>query len=1059
MTNTSAGQPGILPGVDDQVTRDDRGSAPGRRIDSASLDHTPGPESLPAGSGGTAATAGTTIDRFEILELLGTGGMGEVFRAYDPKLGRDVALKLLRPTGDTMAEARLRREAQAMARLTHPNILPIFDVGGYDERVFIAMQLVEGQTLRQWLQEGATRAFPEILRVFLAAGRGLQAAHNAELVHRDFKPSNVMIGRGGEVLVMDFGLARTAGDLPDSDGIHADASPTYDEALTRSDVVVGTPAYMAPEQHMSKVIDPRSDQYAFCVALWEAVHGKRPFAGPTLVELVQAKLTRAPTLVSGGTVPPWLVEALLRGMLPEPNDRFESMKALLDVLEQGSSVSHRRRTIAGAVGMLGLGALGLWALMPATQVRCQGGRDRLAGIWDIDTARQLEASLLATERSYASETWERLRPVLDDYADRWVAAHNDACESGQHESELAESLMDARMRCLDERRRQLGALVKTASAANAQAVKDVLPAARTLPDLVGCEQPSHEQARTPLPEDPELRVQVESLVDALAEVRAAQALGAYDDALVRALEIHGRAEALGYAPLVIEATLRVGRLQDATAAYNEAATWLSRAYFDAQREELAAIETEAAVALVHLHGARLADPEEGLRWGKHAQASVERGGDERLRGALETSLGSLRRHQDEYELALEHHERALEIWAREVDPLDPRVTRTLSNIGTVYTDQARFEEALEVHQRVLDLRERALGPGHPAIGTTLANMGTTYRAMGRHDEALDLYQRALKIRERALGPDHLAVAATAGNIGVVHGAKGEFDLALPYFERVVAVQQRAEPDHPRVARSFVNLGNVYGLQGHYERALASFEKSLEIWEQALGPDNRNVAMCLNNMSAMYRVLGRHDEALAATQRALAIEQARLGPEHPQLVGSIDNLGRLYLQQGDYARALEWFRRGLTIAESAYGPKHHWVGVMFANIGRAQRQLGELTEAESMLRRSIPLLEAALTATHANVGSAALGLGGVLMDQGRPVEAVVEFERAVSILDVANAPPEQRAAARFALARALGRRATRAKTLAVSAREAYAEAEGEHADAIAEIEAWLGHDGG
>ncbi|HYO70315.1 MAG TPA: serine/threonine-protein kinase [Archangium sp.] len=212
---------------------------------------------------------GALVGRYMVLEKLGAGGMGVVYAAYDPELDRKLALKLLHPGSDPVeksgGQARLMREAQAMARLAHPNVISLFDVGVWSGRVFIAMELVEGPSLRDWLKQ-ASHSWREVVEVFIAAGRGLAAAHAAGLVHRDFKPDNVLLGREGRVRVLDFGLARPASATEESLAMPAElplserGSSPLDTPLTRVGLVIGTPAYMAPELYSGGVFDARSDQ-------------------------------------------------------------------------------------------------------------------------------------------------------------------------------------------------------------------------------------------------------------------------------------------------------------------------------------------------------------------------------------------------------------------------------------------------------------------------------------------------------------------------------------------------------------------------------------------------------------------------------------------------------------------------------------------------------------------------------------------------------------------------------------------------------------------------------
>ena len=294
-----------------------------------------------------ALEAGQTLGRYVTLDLLGVGGMGQVFSAYDTVLGRNVALKVLRdPCGDD--RPRLVREAQALARFSHPNVVSVYDVGEIDGEVFIAMELVEGCDLREWLQDPA-RTAEQILGAFRAAARGLQAAHEAGIVHRDFKPDNVLIGRDGRVCVTDFGLAlRTDEAVPST---HGDPSPSSSsDRLTETGVVMGTPAYMPIEQHLGLPTDVRSDQFSFCVALYEALYRVRPFEGATGRELVLA-ITRGELRdAHRAEVPQAVHAAIARGLSPRPRDRFGSMQELLEALRP----KPRKFAKSWALGLVGV---------------------------------------------------------------------------------------------------------------------------------------------------------------------------------------------------------------------------------------------------------------------------------------------------------------------------------------------------------------------------------------------------------------------------------------------------------------------------------------------------------------------------------------------------------------------------------------------------------------------------------------------------------------------------------------------------------------------------------
>jgi serine/threonine protein kinase len=316
------------------------------RVVADAMDDDGSPYATYPSCGDGVLAGGTKVGRYVIRSLVGRGAMGEVYRAKDPELGRKVAIKVMRarprraPKGSADGadgRARLLREARSMARLCHPNVVAIHDIGAFEDGVFIAMDFVEGLTVSAWLQSAA-RPWGDVLRVFLAAGRGLCAAHDGELVHHDFKPDNVMIDGDGQVRVMDFGLAREV---------------TKEEATPVRDVdgpVIGTPAYMAAEQFLGDRTDARTDQFGFCVALYEALYGHRPFAGTTVLELrhnvFSANVVPEPRR---SPIPRAVRRALLRGLDPHPARRFSTMRELLRTLEAASAPPRRRWRLTLAV--------------------------------------------------------------------------------------------------------------------------------------------------------------------------------------------------------------------------------------------------------------------------------------------------------------------------------------------------------------------------------------------------------------------------------------------------------------------------------------------------------------------------------------------------------------------------------------------------------------------------------------------------------------------------------------------------------------------------------------
>jgi hypothetical protein len=424
----------------------------------------------PAGAS-NALAKGTMVGRFVVLDLLGAGGMGIVYTAYDPELDRKVALKLLHPGARDVSDTRahLLAEAQAMARISHANVVAIYDVGTYREQVFAAMELVEGTTLRKWMAE-RSRTWRQVVDVFLLAGEGLAAAHAASLVHRDFKPENVLLGSDGRVKVSDFGLA------------------TAPSATTTH--IAGTPGYLPVEAFQPGGVDERGDQFSFCVAFHEALHGSRPFSAQAFEELV-AEVQRGPALERGiREVPARLNHVVRRGLALAPADRYPSMRELLADVRRTVVARRMRRLVVAAIGTLafviGATTIVVGTRAPANRPPCMGATEQLAGVWDRARRDAVKAAFLRTATPLAASSFERAASVIDRYASDWVTTRTEACEATEVRHEQSAALLDLRLECLDRARIQLRALGDALVMADVTAVREAATAGAALPALEVC---------------------------------------------------------------------------------------------------------------------------------------------------------------------------------------------------------------------------------------------------------------------------------------------------------------------------------------------------------------------------------------------------------------------------------------------------------------------------------------------------------------------------------------------------------------------------------------------
>jgi predicted Ser/Thr protein kinase len=417
---------------------------------------------------------GAVVGRYVLLAPVGAGGMGLVFAAHDPELDRKVALKVLRSdvprTGASEGRRKLLREAQALARLAHPNVVSVHDVGVHEGRSFIAMEFIVGQTLRQWLDR-RPRSEREVIDVFLAAGRGLAAAHAAGVVHGDVKPHNVLIADDGRVLVTDFGLARLLDTAAPASAFEETAGRVSTDALamTATDLgeAAGTPAYMAPEQFADAPnggATAASDQFGFAVALWEGLAGRRPFQGDSLPALVAAMMSGRIDDASAAKIPRWLRPALRRALAANPALRHASLDPLLAAMASDPRRVRRRLAIVGGVAAIGLaGAATWWWSRYSAHQACAEQAETIAGLVDEGSQARIRAAFVDTGSAIATEAADEAERALSEYAGTWSNASRANCDA-HVDGDRSDADFARAQSCLDDARVALTELVASSSA-------------------------------------------------------------------------------------------------------------------------------------------------------------------------------------------------------------------------------------------------------------------------------------------------------------------------------------------------------------------------------------------------------------------------------------------------------------------------------------------------------------------------------------------------------------------------------------------------------------------
>jgi len=838
-----------------------------------------------------ALARGEALGRFLVIERVGEGAMGVVYAAFDPELERKVALKVLHAErGDAKARARLVREAQAMARLSHPNVVTVYDVGVDGDAVYVAMELVRGASLRAWL---ATSRTPRaILELFAAAGAGLQAAHDAGLVHRDFKPENVIVGPGDVPKVGDFGLA--FGGLSDAaldedeaaprSGEDVDVEPATERSgqghgspalversetrraprstresapdltrsrLTRTGALLGTPAYMAPEQLDGEDADARADQFALCVALFEALTGARPFRGDSLRELRDAIAT-GPDPASLRRVPKSIAAALRRGLRLRREDRFEDMRALLAALRPS------RRPLAVALGLgaatLACGAIA-FAVWPSAPVDpCAASRSAIAGSWSTQHAQGLASSSVG---------------ALDAWAERWTEARVSACEATHVAREQSEARMDRRMSCLDRQRDAFDVvLARVREAGSAPFAIDAL---ETLPDPAICAidtrvaPPSAMQAEA-------VRALRRRLDAVNVRVATSDAAAAIDEADAVVSEATG----LGYAPLIAEAHLARAGARRALARFDEAEADAERALLEAEAasDDRGAVEGWLERVRVAGERGRFTD---AARHARHAEASLARAGSPAdLRDALRMLLGVLRTNLGELETAETNLRAALESTRAREGTQSPKLASIHTSLGNLLRVVGRHDESLAEHERALALDRAALGEAHPRVGRDLHNVAGLLRRLARTDEAQDHYERALATKRAALGDDHPEVALTLNSLGLMARERDERTAAREHWERAWTLfSTHAHGDAALVA---FNLALLDADEARWSSAIDHVDRAIAIDSERIGPRSKRVGSQHALRSRVLRELGRGGEADQSARVALDIARELADPE-------------------------------------------------------------------------------------------------------------------------------------------------------------------------------------
>ncbi len=886
---------------------------------------------------------GHTAGRFVVIDELGRGAMGTVYSAFDAKLERQVALKILNRSGRGMVS--LLAEAQALAKVNHRNVVTIYDVGEHEGRLYLAMELVHGATLRQW-QSAKDRPWREIVEVYREAARGLHAVHAADLVHGDFKPDNVMVAEDGRVLVMDFGIARSLDKALSGDDLSTSSSGSRSIQVSR---IRGTPAYMAPEQLRLDGVGPTSDQFAFCIALYEALWRERPFAGETLAELSSnvANDRRKPRPAS--EVPRWVAAVVDRGSSAGIDQRYPSMKALDDAFDQSLRRRMQRFTLMGAVGLTGIVAAAI-ALAPERRSPCEDAAAAFAEQLASAPVRALEARILGIEHRDAAVTAEQFAHNLDAFAREWREVNTSLCTANGLDIELRQ----ARRRCLDRQRDALDVLVSVYTQAPSFDLSKVSNLASALPQPSSCgvlDDPLASEA-----------TDVEALIvaqESLARARALHQTGRTQAGLDLVDEEIQRVRQID-APR-LEAAMRLwkasklrlmGRFDEALASSRDAQRAAARsgsidlpclAWLDRVSHTEIVAPNEAQLLEAQLEAAEL--------------ALIEAGDPPGLRIRYLMRRAAAESRDDDPGAAIATLTEALAL--TETAPQRQQVVSNIHNLRAIAHVAAG--DKLRAHQdfeRAHDILEDAYGPYFPSLAQSRANLGAICADRGDLECARETFESALESLAASSSPAAPSKAHLEASLAEILYWLDDVEGSQTYAERSLETAKTGGFDElgKTVAARSILLRTLRE-QEDWARGDAVLADMLRINETQFGGTSR-AAQALH-WAAEYSALKEDLEAaLSYARQAREIREAHLPPDDPAFVLSLQQeaTGLLMLER------LEDADMQLTRAESILDELAEPSATVKFSVAFARARLtlarGDRTLAETMATELVRMADPA-----------------------------------------------------------------------------------------------------
>lgn len=862
-------------------------------------------------SSSSTPVVGALVGRYVVLDELGRGGGGQVHAAFDTELERKVALKLLRSEGSSGA----RREARALAKLAHPNVVAIYDVGEADGHAFIAMELMGGETFESF----AAGSSPEdLLQSLCDVGEAVAAAHDADLIHGDIKPSNVLRGHDGRTKLSDFGVAR-ATDAAAQGGL------------------AGTRAFMAPELFEGHGPSTASDQYAFCLTAWVAFHGRTPWsdASQTVAELasesdgplegtgpLSASTDRdheALTWEARG-VSSRVSTALLRGLHPDPAKRWPSMRALVEALRP--QVGRRGRAMWGMAAAFAVSA-GVWGFAGADDpaAPCAHARDPVEALWTDERREQVRNALDAPGFAQARQHVER---SIDVYAQTWADGSHDACVATHVQQTQSTQALDLRGACLHD------------ALAGLDATLDVL---------------AHVQG--------ESRMHAHELVDALPSIEAC-----HDVATLRALDEQDALSDDQRTQLhAVRATLKRAKALTIAARYDEAHVALDEVEHDALAFSFVAIE----YAMSHADLARVRGDFPSAA--EHAEHALDLSMSSQDTRDLDSVLGTL---AQVHGFEMGNHARArvyADMLVAHTQQFDgARRASALAAVSVQRVGAGAYLEAIELLREALELREAAVGQD-AEYGSMLNDLAVALDYAGKYAESIATYERAVELRRASLGPEHPNVGQSLDNLSQAYLSAGDTDKALLRASQAQTILSATlEPSSVLLAINANTRGNALAGAERWEEAAAALEESERGLLLTLPQSHPNVATVRNGLGIVYEELGRPQKAIAVMRAAQRAHIESLGPEHPSLVINRANFGVTLSRSGHHDEAIEQLRLALALGRKTLGPSHADTIYALTKLSRAHLRAEQWEQADQFAVKALSIYEDVADAPEAELAA-------------------------------------------------------------------------------------------